>query len=84
MHGSVAIFVLHVDVGALRHQQLHQFGVALRHRQLQRRLIAVVADVDVTSSLQKSKKDMKNKMNSVQPDFICSKRGSDFNAAVKT
>lgn len=84
MHGSVAIFVLHVDVGALRHQQLHQFGVALRHRQLQRRLVAVVADVDVTSTLRKSKMHIKNKMNSVQPDFIYSKRGSDFNAAVKT
>lgn len=51
MHGCVAILVLHVDVGALGHQQLHQLGVALRHRQLQRRLVAVVADVDITAAL---------------------------------
>lgn len=51
MHGSVAILVLHVDVGALCHQQLHQVGVPLRHCQLQRRLVAVVPDVDVAASL---------------------------------
>lgn len=51
MHGRVAVLVLHVDVGALGHQQLHQVCVALRHRQLQRRLVAVVTDVDVAASL---------------------------------
>lgn len=51
MHGSVSILVLHVDVGVLCHQQLHQLGVPLRHRQLQRRLVAVVPDVDVAASL---------------------------------
>lgn len=52
MHGRVTVLVLHIDVGALCHQQLHQVCVALRDRQLQRRLVPVVADVDVTSSLQ--------------------------------
>lgn len=52
VHGGVSVLVLHVDVGALVHQQLHQLRVALRHGQLQRRLVAVVADVDVTSALQ--------------------------------
>lgn len=52
VHGGVAVLVLHVDVGALVHQQLHQLRVTLRHSQLQRRLVAVVADVDVTSPLQ--------------------------------
>lgn len=51
VHGRVAILVLHVDVGTLSHQQLHQVGVALRHCQLQRRLVAVVADVDVAAPL---------------------------------
>ena len=51
MHGRVTVLVLHVDVSALGHQQLHQVGVALCHRQLQRCLVAVVADVDVTASL---------------------------------
>lgn len=51
MHGSVSILILHVDVGALCHQQLHQLGVPLRHCQLQRRLVAVVPDVDVAASL---------------------------------
>lgn len=51
MHGSVAVLVLHVDVGPLCHQQLHQVGVPLRHCQLQRRLVAVVPDVDVAASL---------------------------------
>lgn len=51
MHRRVTVLVLHVDVGALGHQQLHQLGVALRHRQLQRRLVAVVADVAVAATL---------------------------------
>lgn len=51
MHGRVPVLVLHVDVGALGHQQLHQVSVALRDRQLQRRLVPVVADVDVAASL---------------------------------
>lgn len=51
VHGGVSILVLHVDVGTLRHQQLHQVGVPLRHCQLQRRLVAVVPDVDVAASL---------------------------------
>lgn len=51
VHGSVAVLVLHVDVGPLCHQQLHQVGVPLRHCQLQRRLVAVVPDVDVAASL---------------------------------
>lgn len=51
VHGRVTVLVLHVDVGALVHQQLHQLCVALRHRQLKRRLVPVVSDVDVTASL---------------------------------
>lgn len=51
VHGRVTILILHVDVSTLCHEQLHQVSVALRHRQLQWRLVAVVADVDVTSSL---------------------------------
>lgn len=51
MHGRVTVLVLHVDVGALVHQQLHQLCVALRHRQLKRRLVPVVSDVDVTAPL---------------------------------
>lgn len=53
MHGRVTVLVLHVNIGTLCHQQLHQVSVALRHRQLQRRLVTVVADVDVASSLWK-------------------------------
>lgn len=60
MHGRVSVLVLHVDVGALGHQQLHQFGVALRHRQLQRRLVPVVADVDVAASLWRRSKGGQN------------------------
>lgn len=56
MHCRVTVFILHVNVGALGHQQLHQVRVALRHRQLQRRLVAVVADVDVAASLWKRSK----------------------------
>lgn len=55
MHGCVTVLVLHVYVGTLGHQQLHQFSVALRHRQLQWRLVPVVSDVDVTASLLKKK-----------------------------
>lgn len=61
MHGGVAILVLHVDVGALCHQQLHQVGVALRHCQLQRRLVAVVPDVDVAASLRRKGSDVSPK-----------------------
>ena len=59
VQGRVPVLVLHVDVGALRHQQLQQPLVALRHRQLQRRLVAVVADVDVAAALwvQKRRRD---------------------------
>lgn len=53
MHGCVSVLVLHVYVGTLSHQQLYQVGVALRHRQLQWRLVPVVADVDVAASLWK-------------------------------
>lgn len=56
MHCGVTIFILHVNVGALGHQQLDQVGVALRHRQLQRRLVAVVADVYIAASLWKGSK----------------------------
>lgn len=51
MHGRVTVLVLHVDVSSLGHQQLHQVDVALRYSQLQRRLVPVVADVDVAASL---------------------------------
>lgn len=51
VHGRVTVLVLHVHVGAFVHQQLHQVRVALRHGQLQRCLVPVVADVDVTASL---------------------------------
>lgn len=53
MHGCVPVLVLHVDIRTLSHQELHQLGVALRHSQLQWRLVSVVADVDVTSTLKK-------------------------------
>ena len=53
VHGRVAVLVLHVDVRPLGHQKLHQLGVTLCHCQLQWRLVAVVADVDVAASLWK-------------------------------
>ncbi len=51
VHGCVSILILCVDVCPLRHQQGHESHVTLSHGQLQRRLIAIVADVDVTATL---------------------------------
>lgn len=51
VHGRVTILILHVDISTLSNQQLHQVCVALCYRQLQRRLVAVVTNVDVAASL---------------------------------
>lgn len=62
VHCRVTVLIFHVDVGAFGHQQLHQVGVPLRHCQLQRRLVAVVTDVDVAASLGKSNKTTLNNL----------------------
>lgn len=51
VHGRVSLLVLGVHVGSFHHQELHQSHVALSDCQLQRRLTAVIADVDITAAL---------------------------------
>lgn len=60
MHGRFTILILHVDISTLNHQQLHQVGVALCYRQLQRCLVAVVTNVDVAASLWRGDRNMKS------------------------
>lgn len=52
VHGCVPILILSVDIAALADQQLHHRHVSLDDSQVQRRLVAVVLEVDIAATLE--------------------------------
>lgn len=52
VHSSVSFLIFRVHIGSLYHQKLHQLHVPLSHCKMQRCLATIIADVDITATLE--------------------------------